>query len=407
MNLHASDPFPEAAQLPARPEFPDPLMMLNGDRVATKDQWIKQRRPELEALFGHYMYGVMPPPPNGLQFKIEKTVEKFLSGKASMKEVSIHIDQAEDAPVIHLLVITPRSKSGPFPVFVGLNFSGNHTIVANTNVSLPTAWVPKSAPGAVNNHSTDAGRGAEKAGWDVGQIIDRGYALAAFYCGDAEPDDPEATTGLRAWYARKDYKKPAPDWGAIAAWAWGASRAVDYLITDKSIDPARIAVVGHSRLGKASLLAAAFDERIAMAVPLQAGCGGTAPSRGKIGESVKAINTSFPHWFNAEFKMFNDQPERLPFDQNCLIAMVAPRPVLIGCAVEDTWSNPGGQFAMLQSADTVYRLLGAGGLDAKQMPETNELSGGTLGYFIRPGKHSMTSGDWKVFLDYADQHLRK
>jgi hypothetical protein len=182
---------------------------------------------------------------------------------------------------------------------------------------------------------------------------------------------------------------------------------VDYLVTDPDVDPKRIAVVGHSRNGKTALLAAAFDERIALAIPHQAGCGGTAPSRGTIGESVKQINDRFPHWFNAEFKKFNDQPDKLPFDQHCLVALMAPRPVLLSNAQEDQWANPAGQFEVLLAAEPVYRLLKAGGLDAKQMPPLGKLVDSKLGYFIRPGKHSMTREDWLVFLDFADRHLGK
>jgi hypothetical protein len=200
--------------------------------------------------------------------------------------------------------------------------------------------------------------------------------------------------------------KPAEhDWGTIAAWAWGIHRAVDYLVTDKDLDKTKIAVVGHSRLGKTALLAAAFDERIALAIPLQAGCGGTAPSRGKIGESVERINTAFPHWFNDTFPKFNQQVEKLPFDQNCLVALCAPRPVLFANAEEDSWANPAGQFEVLKAAEPVYRLLDTGGLDADAMPPLEKLVDSTLGYYLRPGKHSMTQGDWKVFLDYADKHF--
>ncbi len=183
-------------------------------------------------------------------------------------------------------------------------------------------------------------------------------------------------------------------------------RAVDYLVQDPDIDASRIIVVGHSRLGKTALLAGAFDERIAMAIPLQAGMGGTAPSRGKVGESIKRINDSFPHWFNGAYKEFNTQPDKLPFDQHCLVALMAPRPVLFPNAVEDTWANPAGQFEVLKAAEPVYRLLKAGGLEAPQMPEVGKLSAGTLGYYIRPGKHSMTAQDWQVFLDFADRHLK-
>jgi hypothetical protein len=179
------------------------------------------------------------------------------------------------------------------------------------------------------------------------------------------------------------------------------------LITDPEIDAKRIAAVGHSRNGKAALVAAAFDERIALVVPLQAGCGGTAPSRGTIGESVKQINDSFPNWFNAQFKKFNQQTDRLPFDQHCLIALCAPRPVLLPNALEDQWANPAGQFEMLQAAHPVYRLLGVDGVGAREMPEVGKLLNSRLGYYIRPGKHSMTKEDWKVFLDFADKQFGK
>jgi hypothetical protein len=232
--------------------------------------------------------------------------------------------------------------------------------------------------------------------------------VATFYSGDIDPDRADVRQGVQPHYQKPGETKGGPHaWGTIAAWAWGVQRAVDYLITDPNLDRTRIAVVGHSRLGKTALLAAALDERIAMAIPLQAGCGGTAPSRGKIGESVKQINDHFPHWFNTTFKEFNNSPDRLPFDQNCLVALVAPRPVLFANATEDTWANPQGQFQVLLAADPVYRLLGAEGLAVNQIPESNKLIASRLGYYIRPGKHSMTRGDWKIFLDFADRQFGK
>ena len=407
-NLFASNSFPDINALPSQPDPPDPLKMLDGKRAATKKQWFQQRRPELKALFEHYMYGTMPPVPAHLNFKVERVNNDFLDGKAMEKEVTISFDADTNAPRIHLLLVIPRrGDHHAFPVFFGLNSCGNHTLVADTNVALSTAWMSKNCPGCVDNRATEASRGTEVNVWALEQSIDRGYAVATFYCGDIEPDLTNAPYGLREWLASSanGAKSQGSECGTIAAWAWGLSRAVDYLVTDKSIDAKRIAVTGHSRLGKAAVLAAAFDERIALAVPLQAGCGGTSPSRGKVGESVKAINDRFPHWFNAEFKKFNAQPDRLPFDQNCLIALIAPRPVLIGCARGDTWSNPVGQFQMLQAADPVYHLIGVHGLEEKQMPETGKLVGKRLAYFIRPGKHSMTKGDWKVFLDFADKSM--
>ena len=402
----ASADFPAASELPARPELPDPLVMFNGERVTSKEQWYNKRRPELKDLFAYYMYGYAPPAPAKVEGKVEHEDRKAFGGKATLQEVTVSFGPP-DMPRIHLLLVVPNDRKGPAPAFVGMNFCGNHAVVTDPAVRLPTAWMYPNYAGVKNNRATEAGRGTEVDTWALEQSIDRGYAVATFYDGDIDPDRADVREGIQPHFLKPGQKPGPHDWGTIAAWAWGVQRAVDYLVTDPDIDKARIAVVGHSRLGKTALLAAALDERIALAIPHQAGCGGTAPSRGKVGETVKQINDHFPHWFDATFKEFNDRPDRLPFDQNCLAALVAPRPLLFSNAVEDTHANPAGQFDVLKAADPVYRFLGAGGLEAKELPPVGELSGGTLGYYIRPGKHSMTKGDWKVFLDYADKHFGK
>jgi hypothetical protein len=414
-NLARAD-FPAVSNLPSQPELPDPLVMFNGERITTKAQWQNQRRPELRVLFQHYMYGYLPPAPAKIESKVEREDRQALGGKATLKEVTIIFGPPE-VPTIHLLLVVPNQRKGPAPVVLGMNFCGNHALVKDPAVRLPTVWMYPNYPGVKDNRATDGGRGTQIDVWALEQSIDRGYAVATFYSGDIDPDRPDVREGIQPHFLKKPVgarsgdrapTKPGPhDWGTIAAWAWGLHRAVDYLLTDKDIDKDHIAVVGHSRLGKTALLAAAFDERIALAIPHQAGCGGTAPSRGKVGESVKQINKGFPHWFNGTFKEFNDHPDRLPFDQHCLVALVAPRPVLFSNAVEDTWANPEGQFQVLQAADPVYRLLGAAGLEAKRMPKPGRLVDSQLGYYIRPGKHSMMREDWMVFLDFTDRQFSK
>jgi len=404
--LSAAEKFPTVADLPSHPELPDPLVMFDGQRVTTAKQWYEQRRPELKALFQHYMYGYLPPAPERIDAVVQRVDREFFGGKATKKEVTIKFGP-KGAPSIELLLVIPNKRTEPAPVFLGLNFCGNHTLVTAPDVALPQSSMRDSCPGVKDNRATDAGRGTQVGVWSIQYVIDRGYAVATFYNGDVDPDRPDFTDGVHPYYFKEGQTKPGPhDWGTIAAWAWGLHRAVDYLVTDPDVDKDRIAVVGHSRNGKTALVAAAFDERIALAIPHQAGCGGTAPSRGKVGESVKQINTGFPHWFNDEFTKFNEQVDRLPFDQHALMALVAPRPVLLTNAVEDTWANPAGQFEMLQAADKVYRFLDAGGLDADRMPQTGKLIDSKLGYYIRPGKHSMGKEDWQVFLDFADKHLR-
>jgi hypothetical protein len=398
--------FPPPEKLPSHPGLPDPLVMFDGTRVTTKEQWETKRRPELKALFQHYMYGVRPKD-SAVQATLVHDDGKAFGGKATLMEIDLAVnDLPADAPRIHLLLVIPNKAKRPVPCFVGMNFCGNHALVDDPKVRIPTCWMYPGHPGVKDNRATEEGRGKEKDVWALEQSIDRGYAVATFYNGDIDPDQKDKREGLRPFLKGGD----GPDATAtIMAWAWGVSRAVDYLVQNKDIDARRIAVVGHSRLGKTALLAAAFDERIALAIPHQAGCGGSAPSRqnNPKAESVARINAGFPHWFCDNFKKFNDDPSKLPFDQNCLAALVAPRPLLFTNAVEDQWANPAGQFEVLRAAEPVYKLLGAGGLGATEMPKPGQLIDSTLGYYIRPGIHSMTKDDWKVFLDYADKHLGK
>jgi dienelactone hydrolase len=404
--------FPSVAQLPPRREFPDPLVMLDGRRVTTPEQWLTERRPELIALFQHYMYGFLPPAPKQVRGKLEREDPRAFGGKATLKEVTVTFGPP-GLPLIHLMVIVPNRRTGPAPVVLSLNYFGNHTLVRDRAVALSNAWMPARGEGVVDGRATEASRGTWVDRWDIERIIDRGYSVATFYNGDIDPDRPDAR-GLQTHF-------PQVDFGTIAAWAWGLSRAVDYLVTDRDLDRHRIVVTGHSRLGKAALLAAALDQRIALAIPHQAGAGGSAPSRAKIAydkpwntldtpqtkrnETVADLNEKFPHWFNAAFKEFNAQPERLPFDQHCLVALCAPRPVLFTNGRADTWINPAGQFEVLRAAAPVYRLLGAGDFTAETLPPDGQLSDGVLGYYLRPGAHSLLPEDWKVFLDFADKHL--
>lgn len=397
--------FPEVAGLNPQADLPDPLVQLNGQRVASRSQWERERRPELRALFEHYMYGPTPPAPAHTRAELIGQYPDFLDGKATLKLLKLETGPA-GAPRIDLMVVVPNDRPKPAPVFLALNFCGNHALTTDPRVPLSRSWMYDWFKGCTNHVATEAARGAQTADWPIAEIVRRGYALASFYNGDIDSDRAEVSDGLYAWLAGNDPGKNNPtNRGTIAAWAWGFHRCVDYLVADADLDPKRIAAVGHSRNGKAALLAAAFDERIAIAFPHQAGCGGSAPSRGKVGESVQAINDRFPHWFNAEFKTFNKATDRLPFDQNGLVALCAPRAVLFSAAQEDQWANPAGQFQVLQAADPVYRFLGVQGLEANAMPPLSQLVDSKLGYYIRPGKHSMTADDWRVFMDFADKQF--
>jgi hypothetical protein len=278
-------------------------------------------------------------------------------------------------------------------------------------VRIPGVWVPANYPGVAKstNKATAEGRGKQADTWPLQQIVEKGYAVATFYCGDIQPDRPDADEGMRATIPKPQGGLRGDETATIMWWAWGCHRAVDFLVTDKSVDAKRLAVVGHSRLGKTALLAGAFDERIAVVIPHQSGCGGAGPSRSKNpkAETVKRITTSFPHWFCGYFSAFGDDPTKIPFDQNCLVAICAPRPVLMTNAEEDQWANPSGQFDVLSAAAPAYELYGVEKpVVAGKMPEQGKLSNERLGYFIRAGKHAMTPDDWKVYIAFCDKWMK-
>lgn len=418
MNSPAQSLFPEPAAFPQQPGLPDPLRFLDGREVKSRRDWENRRRPELKRLFAHYMYGPIPPKPERVHFRVDAEHGDFLGGKATLKLVTVSFGDA-DAPQIDLLVAVPNARRGRVPAFLAMNFCGNHAVTDDPRVPLTRGWLYDSCKGCADNHATEAARGGQQQDWPLETIIERGYAFATFCTTDIDSDRKDVSDGIYAWLEKTGWRKNEPAHrGSIAAWAWGFQQCLDYLVTDQAVDPKRVAAVGHSRNGKTALLAAAFDERFALSIPHQAGSGGTGPSRvapelaapqanGRPrAETIAVINRSFPHWFNAQFKKFNEQPERLPFDQHCLVALMAPRPVLLSNAQEDVWANPAGQFEMLRGAEPVYRLLKAGGLDAAAMPEEGTLVKSRLGYYIRAGRHSMTAGDWGVFLDFADAHLK-
>jgi dienelactone hydrolase len=410
LSAAAAADFPPPSQLPEQANFPEVLTMRDGTKITTREAWETKRKPELKELFQHYMYGRLPPPPRRVKYTTLFTDDKALGGQAKLSEVKISFEEPALRHAIHLLLVVPNRVSRP-PVFVGMNFCGNHSLLDHPQIHLPEGWVRNSCAGAVNERATEQGRGQSKDVWNVELIVSRGYALACFYSGDVDPDTADMSDGIGpSFYRPGQTAAGADDAGTIALWAWGFHRVVDYLHSagQNEVDPQRIAAVGHSRNGKTALLAGAFDERISMVIPLQAGCGGTAPSRTSDtrAESVKRINTSFPHWFCGNFKLFNEATAKLPFDQHCLIALCAPRPVLLPNAEEDLWANPSGQFDLLQAAAPVYRLYGADAIAQDARPEMSKLIDSRLGYYIRPGKHAMTRTDWEVFLQYADHRLK-
>ena len=382
--------------------LPDPLVLQNGGRVRDAATWYKRRRPEILHLFETNVYGRTPAKQLRTTFELTSIDKNALGGKAIRKQVTVHFSNGKDARKMDLLLYVPVDARKPVPVFLGLNFDGNQTVDADPGIRLGDVWVRgKRQP------ASGSSRGSAASEWQVEKILARGYALATAYYGDIEPDFAGGMTyGVRPLFFRPGQTQPATDdWGAIGAWAWGLSRAAEYLKTDRDIDAQKIALMGHSRLGKTALWAGAQDTRFALVISNDSGEGGAALSRRNFGETIEHLNTAFPHWFCANYRKYNDHADQLPLDHHMLLALIAPRPLYVASAEQDQWADPRGEFLSAVAAGPVYELLGKQGLGTDQMPAVSHPIMHTIGYHIRPGKHDVTAYDWDQYLAFADMHF--
>lgn len=357
--------------------LPEALTTQEGIKITNKDQWEKLRRPELLELFTNQVYGGVPNTSYHTKTRVVKVDPKALNGEATLKLVAITFTNNSKSLTINLGLFIPNKVTQPVPAFL---------MICNRNP----------------DENIDFSRVNKSEFWPAEEIIARGYAVAAFYNGDVDPDNfDDFKNGI---HGLLDTKRTNESWGALAAWAWGASRCLDYLITEKAINANKIAVIGHSRGAKAALWAGATDKRFAMVLSNEAGCGGASLARRRFGETIAQVNKSFPHWFCTNYTRYNNNEDAMPIDMHELMALIAPRALYVAAASDDLWGDPKGQYLALYHSLPVYQLYKKDTRLPESMPAIDtRIQSGNVAYHVRDGGHNLLLKDWNFYMDFADE----
>jgi hypothetical protein len=382
--------------------LPDPLVLANGKPVRDAKTWHEKRRPEIVRLFEENEYGRAPERPAQMSFDVFDKGSPSFDGKAIRRQVTIHFSSVKSGPKMDLLMYVPASARKPVPLLLNLSFSANSSTVKDPGVKVGEVW-------SRDKKKIPAAEGRSFGSIDVARLLDAGLGFATIYYGDIDPDFQGGIPyGILALYMKPGQTEPAPDeWGSIAAWAWGLSRAMDYLETDRAVDAKRVAILGVSRLGKTVMWAGAHDTRFALVIASCSGEGGAALSRRNYGETIAHLTepSRFPYQFCANYGKFANHVDQLPVDAHMLVALIAPRPLLLQTGDKDFWSDPKGEFLAAVAAGPVYRLLGKQGLDTDQMPAAGTPILHTIGYYMHAGGHGTIPSDWDQYLKFLTMHL--
>ncbi len=382
--------------------LPDPLKLANGKAVRDANTWYKKRRSEIVRLFEENQFGSSPGRPADMRFDVFDTGTPALDGKATRRQVTIYFAKDQSGPKMDLLIYLPAESRKPVPLLLNLSFSANSSTVEDPGIKPGELW------------GRDKKRVPAPKGQGFGRLgpmpfLEQGIGVATAYYGDIDPDFLGGVpNGVRSLYLKGGKTEPAAnEWGAIAAWAWGLSRALDYLETDKGVDAKRVAILGVSRLGKTVLWAGAHDTRFAAVIASCSGEGGAALSRRNYGETIKHLvaPTRYPYQFAANYQKYGDHVDQFPVDAHMLVALIAPRPLLLQTGDKDFWSDPKGEFLAAVAAGPVYRLLGKQDLGTDQMPSAGEPILHTLSYYEHAGGHGTIPSDWEVFLKFLKMNL--
>jgi hypothetical protein len=381
-------------------DLPDPLVLVNGEPVRDAKTWNEKRRREIVKLFEENQYGRSPGRPAGMSFDVFDRGTPALDGKAIRRQVTIHFSEDKAGPKMDLLLYLPAAAEKPVPVLLNISFTANSNVVDDAGIKPGEIWNRE-------KQKVPASSGRRFGRINVEPFLDAGFGVATFYYGDVEPDfDGGLPHGVRALYLKPGQTEPAPDeWGAIAAWAWGFSRALDYLETDKGVDAKRVAITGISRLGKTVMWAGAHDTRFAMVIASCSGEGGAALSKRNYGERIKHLAVRYGYQFAKNYQKFGDHVEQFPVDAHMLAALIAPRPLLLQTGNTDKWSDPIGEFQAAVAAAPVYELLGKQGLGTDELPPAGKPILNTLGYLMHDGGHGTVPSDWDVYLQFMKEYL--
>ncbi len=392
--------------------LPDVLAGPDGRPAESAADWQTRCRPHQLALLEQTVYGRrLPSVPVHVIDAVDRAEAELADGvRATRVQARLQLGDATHAATTDVLLYLPAHPSAdrPVPVFLHLNFKGNQAEHPDPGIRLCEAWLPDDPKnGIVDHHATEVSRAAHARRWPVEKLLARGYGLATACYGDVFPDraDGRAASALASLGRPLEGELPSDEPGAIATWAWQLSRILDWLITLPEVDATRVIVVGHSRNGKAAVWAGGCDERFAMVVSNESGCGGAALERRNYGETIEAITRRFPHWFCPAFRSYADREPDLPVDAHGTLALAAPRPLYVASAIDDRWADPRGEFLAAVAADPVWRLFGRVGLATCDWPPVDTPVGTTIGYHVRSGRHDLLEWDWLRFADLADRSL--
>jgi hypothetical protein len=414
----ASNTETHAAPRKQAAAWPDPLVQQNGVVVRNRVQFEHQRRGEILRLFEDNVYGRTPS--TALPVRVLKTEveDHAFHGLAQRKQITLAVGPHGER-IWHLLQYMPANTHGPVPVFIGLNFDGNQSVDADPGIALNPVWVldpaldnvplARELAGHVQRNPENSTRGAAASQWQAEKIVARGYGLATIYAGDIEPDFIGGIGyGIRPLFFSGTQSLPAAnDWGAIGAWAWGMSRIIDVLSKDPAVDTNGFIAFGFSRFGKTALWAAAQDKRFAVVISNESGQAGATLSHRKQGEPIDHLMLAFPYWFCANYQRFLGRVQNLPVDGHLLLALIAPRPLYVGSAVADPFSDPEGEFLAAKAVSPIYALYGETGIADAVMPAPEHPVGDAVAYHVRYGGHDVTAYDWKQYLNFTDRWLKR